>query len=1044
MTAMERISARLAAGLVLALSHATVGVAQDTVRVAVVATTDIHGRAMHWDYVTDTEAPWGLTRAATIVDSLRRVGPVVLVDAGGMLQGDPLATYFATEGGLGGHPVVDVMSAMRYDAFVVGNHDFDFGIEAFSMAMQAAAFPVLAANVYTVEVNARRAFGDVAVVDRGGVRVGVAGFTTPGATVWNVSQLRGRLDIRPIVPEAEQTLSDLHAAGVDLKVVVLHSGMGEPSTYDPTGIGRENVGAQFAELPVKPDLVVLGHTHRSLVDFRANGVHFMQPRSFAEGVAVAYVTLVRPNESRPFRVTQIESEEVLLGQVPPDPVLTRRLSTPHNVVQTWANEPIGEVNEHWSAQFARAGDTPVIDFINGVQRRRAGAQLSATYAVNTTVAFGHGRVQRRDILGLYPGESRLMSVRIDGRTLRSFLEKSAEYFLTYQAGQPIINPEVLGSDFVIVSGVDYTIDASRAPGSRIRQMVYNGRLVGATDTFTMALGSYRRVGGGGYDMIPSLPVVYDEGERIRDLLMEEIRQRGVLDSASYYVASWRLAPPAASAAVWEWFGPPRLVSRRTAIRVLVTSALRGGIEPETTAWSGGRPVGGALALKGWMDSLEAACNCAAVRIDAGDHLSGGFASDAFFGRPMVDVLNVIGYDAVAVGESEFTWGADTLAERAGQSAYPWLAANLELTDRRARPDWADEWTMVERNGVRIAIIGVTVPGAVSTVLPANMAGLRFSDPAAAVTRVLRTVRNTNPDHVIVVAHGNANCSGDACQDDLLDLARQLESGAVDLLVGDTHGIRVHSVVNGIHVVQVGADAARVGLVDFATGADGRLAIRASVERVWADRTRPDPMMGEVLAQHREERTRLAQRTVANLKFPLSGPPRGESALGRLIGDAYRNAARTHVAVVANERILTGLPAGPLTYGQLAQAHPLSQAIVRMSVSGEVIRSMLEHMLAGDAPTAHVSGLTVWYDPRRRAGDRVRRVRLPNDRELERDEIYTLAVSDFVAAGGGGYDMIAGADVERTNLSGVEALANYLGRLPQPVEMTAVTRFRVDQ
>jgi N-dimethylarginine dimethylaminohydrolase len=41
-------------------------------------------------------------------------------------------------------------------------------------------------------------------------------------------------------------------------------------------------------------------------------------------------------------------------------------------------------------------------------------------------------------------------------------------------------------------------------------------------------------------------------------------------------------------------------------------------------------------------------------------------------------------------------------------------------------------------------------------------------------------------------------------------------------------------------------------------------------------------------------------------------------------------------------------------------------------------------------------------------------------------------------------MVAGADAERTNVSGVEALANYLGRLPQPVEMTAVTRFRIAQ
>ena len=79
---MNNVLTRFAAGSFLPFLCVSAAAAQDTVSVAVVATTDIHGRAMHWDYVTDTEAPWGLTRVATVVDSLRRAipGGVVLVD----------------------------------------------------------------------------------------------------------------------------------------------------------------------------------------------------------------------------------------------------------------------------------------------------------------------------------------------------------------------------------------------------------------------------------------------------------------------------------------------------------------------------------------------------------------------------------------------------------------------------------------------------------------------------------------------------------------------------------------------------------------------------------------------------------------------------------------------------------------------------------------------------------------------------------------------------------------------------------------------------
>ena len=1045
---VNNVLTRLATGLALAFVCTSVAWAQDTVSVVVVATTDVHGRAMHWDYVTDTEAPWGLTRVATVVDSLRRSlpGGVVLVDAGGLLQGDPFSTYFATESGLRGHPVIDAMNVLQYDAFAVGDHDFDFGFGTFSAIMDQATFPVLAANVYTAEVNARRALGDVNVVNRNGVSVGIAGFTTPGAMVWNRPQLAGRYVVRPIIAEAQQTMNDLVAAGAELKVVVVHSGMGGPSSYDPRGIGEENVGARFAELPVKPDLVVLGHSHRNVVNITVNGVHFMQPRPLARSVALARILLARPHESRPFQVLRITSEEIPLDGVPPHPGLTRRLSPSHNVVQTWANAPLAEVTERWSARFARTGDNPVIDLINEVQRRSVDAQLSATPAFDLRVSFGPGRVRRRDVLGLYPDESTPVSVRIDGGTLRNFLERSAEYFTTGQGGRATVDPNFRGRDFDIVSGLDYAIDVTRPVGSRIRQMVYDGRLVTTRDTFTLALSSFRRVGGGGYPMLARLPVVATRHERMRDLLLAEVESRRVLTSPPYSNVNWRIAPAEAVAALREVFGPRANARDRMVLRVLVTTALRGRIEPRTTSWSQGRAVGGALALKAWMDSLEASCNCAAIRLDAGDHLSGGFASNAFFGRPMVDVLNVIGYDAVAFGEGEFMWGADTLSERARQASYPWLAANLELTDRRAHPDWAEEWTMIERDGLRIAVIGVTAPSGVSTVPPANMTGLIFSDPAAAVTRILRTVRNTQPDYVVVLAHANATCDREACQGDLIDLAQQLEPNAVDLIVGDIHGDRVlSSIVNGIHVVQAGTDGAQIGLVDFVTLAGGRRTIRVAMQNEWLDGIRADPTLEDVLARYRVDAARIANRTVARLRVPLNPQPGGTSALGRLVADAYRNGARTQLAVVATSRVLTGLPAGTVTYGRLSQVQPLSQTVVRLTVTGDVILSMLEHALVDGTPGVHVAGMTVWYDPRRRVGDRVRRVRLSNNTQLRRNQTYSLATSDFLALGGAGFDMLAGVrEVEGVDLFAADALANYLARLPQPVAMTSVTRFRLDR
>src|SRR5881397_172191 len=103
----------------------------DSAHVVIVATTDVHGRVLGWDYVRDAEAPGGLSRAATILETLRAQypGQVVLVDAGDLLQGTLLATYYGRELRQRPHPIVDAFNSLQYDAATPGNHDFDFGAD---------------------------------------------------------------------------------------------------------------------------------------------------------------------------------------------------------------------------------------------------------------------------------------------------------------------------------------------------------------------------------------------------------------------------------------------------------------------------------------------------------------------------------------------------------------------------------------------------------------------------------------------------------------------------------------------------------------------------------------------------------------------------------------------------------------------------------------------------------------------------------------------------------------------------------------------------
>src|SRR2546423_897598 len=81
--------------------------------------------------------------------------------------------------------------------------------------------------------------------------------------------------------------------------------------------------------------------------------------------------------------------------------------------------------------------------------------------------------------------------------------------------------------------------------------------------------------------------------------------------------------------------------------------------------------------------------------------------------------------------------------------------------------------------------------------------------------------------------------------------------------------------------------------------------------------------------------------------------------------------------------------------------------MRLAVSGAVLKQALEHALTGERPDAHVAGIVVWYDAGKPAGRRIKRLRLANGKDLDDGRTYTLAVSDFLAAGGSGYTMLQG-------------------------------------
>lgn len=1002
---------------------------QDTAHVVVVSTTDVHGRAYGWDYLADRPFPGGLARVATVVDSLRAAHPgqVVVTDAGDLIQGDPFAAYFARVAPRDTNPVIRAMNAVGYDVATPGNHEFNWGLPALRQAFATARFKYLSGNIRGLPRDTLM-LPPWTVLERGGVRVGVTGFTTPGVMVWDRANVAGAARVAPIERGAAEVLDQVRRRS-DLVVVLIHSGLDGESTYDTAGIGAENVAARLAALERRPDLVVVGHSHREVRDTVIGGVHFVQPKQWAQSVSVMHVDLVR--RGRGWAPVRWRADLIPLVGVAPAPRLVALLEGAHDSVAAWTRQPVGEAVAGMPTTLSRIEPTPIMGFIHAVQRRRTGAQLSAVAAYPARGGFRKGPIRLADIAGIYPYENTLKAIRISGAQLRAFLEHSARYYRLDSAGRAGPDPEIPGYNFDMVAGASYEIDLSRPVGSRITGLAVDGRPVAPTDTFTMAVNNYRQGGGGGYAMLQGAPVVYDRQENIRDLLVEEVRSRGRIDPREYADSNWRILPAAATEALRARARPARL-------RILATSDLHGALQPAVHSWSKGRPVGGIAAIDRLMDSLEADCGCPTLRLDGGDQMQGTLVSNLSYGRSTVAAFNALGLDAAAIGNHDLDWGRDTLRARMAEAAYPWLGANVFDSATGRRPAWVRSHSMVDAGGLRVAVIGYMAPETASIVRAEHVRGLTFRAGAAAIRDVLDSVRAARPDAVVIVAHAGAVCRA-RCEGDIITLAQQLPPGSVDAIVaGHTHQ-PVEAVVNGIPIVQARSSGTAVGVLDLPAAGRGDTSTIALLEP-WADAGAGDPVLDSIVASYATAADSLGTRVVARLADSLPKDRRdGQYPLGNLIADAQRAAAGADVAIMNNGGIRgTGLPSGPVTYRHLFELQPFGNTIVVLAVPGRVLRAALEHAIERDGVSAHVSGVRVTYDVARPGGRRLVEARLDDGRPVRDGATYRVAVNDFMAGGGSGYTMFipyprrsAGVDLD--------VLIDYLAARPQPVTVPAAPR-----
>jgi len=510
-------------------------------------------------------------------------------------------------------------------------------------------------------------------------------------------------------------------------------------------------------------------------------------------------------------------------------------------------------------------------------------------------------------------------------------------------------------------------------------------------------------------------------------------------------------PPAPDPGIQDTAGPREMVPdprRPFRLQILHTNDVHGRLLPQVV---GGDTVGGAAVLAAHLDSLRARFDGPTLVLSGGDIMQGTAISNLAWGRPLIEVHNRKGYDAAVLGNHEFDWGLDTLRARVGESDFPWLAANIHAPEGSPPPDWFQPWLVWERDGVRVGIVGIALASTPEVVIAGRTEDLVFSDEAEALRRAVAEVRAEGVDFVVALTHVGAICSdpgerpedrSEGCEGLAVEVLREAGQGVDVFFAAHTHA-RNLTEVEGTLLLQSPAYTEGIGVARLERSTAGVAPTYAAILSPRAAEVDPDTAMVRVVEEWVARVGPTLEEPVAELAEPFSNAERRarENPAGNLVADAQRWATGADVGLVNNGSLRRSLPQGPVTFGILYEFQPFQNELVRIEVDGLLLREILEFGLTESGePWTHISGLRVRYDPGAPEGRRVTSIHRDDGTPVTAGHRLVIATSEFLAAGGDGYEALGRGRIERTGVVDVDALIEYLRYVGDPVSAPAVGRW----
>ncbi|MDC1478302.1 bifunctional metallophosphatase/5'-nucleotidase [Pseudomonadales bacterium] len=477
-------------------------------------------------------------------------------------------------------------------------------------------------------------------------------------------------------------------------------------------------------------------------------------------------------------------------------------------------------------------------------------------------------------------------------------------------------------------------------------------------------------------------------------------------------STWLVAISISGCAHSEATGAPTSVETRE-VTLLFTNDFESAFDPIPAFWDPQvENLGGIAHIATLIDKIRAREDVVFL-FDAGDIFT-GVLSKKTEGMVPMEMMITMDYDAMAIGNHEFEYGWESFAKTKDRLPFPVLGANLFYAESGL--PYAQAFTIVERDGVRIGVIGIMGQDAGTAIIPSNIKGIDIRDPAETIRPYIDMLK-PQVDLIVVLTHQGKTAPMQTDDEAHPEIQRGIESeiqlaGAVpgiDVIFSGhadsgTESPYVHP-RTGTLIMQTYGQGTRLGslLLRFER-APGPIGTSTKITShngqlipVVSNELAAHPVVAEKLAAYKAQFPEL-QETLCFAEERISRRYNEESDLGNLYADIIRAEAGAEIGLMPSGALRADLPAGDVPLIDVIDSFPFTDRVAQLEMTGSQILAVLEQSLTLERGMLQVSGLKVKYTLSKPFGERVQSVAV-NGVKLKPASHYHVSTVEIMAQGG---------------------------------------------